>query len=553
MEHPRRFARLGRAAYRLLAAALASALVATAVLDTDPESKPRASLFPPALAILDPALRDCLRRSGIVATVVAVGSVLLGVPLARAIARRRFWLRRPLAALACAPLAVPPLVTALGLRHLLGAENLTAAPPLSLRGALATGEGPGGAWLALIWTGLVRGVPLVAIVTAHALGRIDPLWEAAGRSAGATPRALRRDLARPLIRGAVWRAAAVVFGLTLFDPGAPLILDLRRTLGYQLALGATGGEPARTAVLAILGALLALAAVGLARWAGAEIRTDPPRSRPPRASWLLASWLVAMLATWLAFAWLPVAGLLGGLVPGPPDSTLDPGSLVAFPAARRAMLDSLVLGVLVATLGLLVAVLVPAGRRPVATPWGSIAGILLVPSATALALLPVPLRAAAEWASLPGFARAASRLDPVSMPGLALTLALIAAWRPALAEALAAARGRWRTEFADAAAALGASRRRAWLDLAWPMLAPPVVRAWAMVAGCAACDASAALLLAPTDRFRPIGPTILALWDDPAAGRTVVALATVAAITCGLASSVGLTAADRQEGPSRAQ
>jgi ABC-type Fe3+ transport system permease subunit len=541
----------------MLAAALVSALIATAVLDSPVlgESKPRASLFPAALAILDPMLGLGLRNSALAALIVTVGSVLIGLPLARGIARWRFWMRQPLAVLTFATLAVPPLVTALGLRRLLRTDELSILLPLGYGETMATGGGLGGGWLALVWAGLVRGVPLITLVVSQALRRVDPLWEDASRAAGASSWALWRSQVRPLIRGSVARGAAAVFGLTLLDPGAPLVLDLRRTVGYQLALGVAGGEPARTAVLAMLGAALAIAATVLARLTGADLRALPPRSRPRRATWRRAPWLVAMLLVWLAVAWLPLAGLLQDYAPNPAIPRLDLAGSLAGPGVRQAVRDSCILGLVVATLGLLAAIGAGppgAAQRRLASPWGSAAAVMLVPMAVAFAILPIPLRALAEAGSLAWLGRAARWVDPMAVPGVALALALTAAWTPALAEALTAAHDRWRPEFTEAAVALGASRRRAWWDLAWPLMAPPVARAWVMAACGAACDASAALLLDFSDRFRPIGPAILALWNQPGGAGTAVALAVVGGAACALASSVGLSAADRQEGPSRA-
>jgi ABC-type Fe3+ transport system permease subunit len=533
MKGRRRFARLGRAACGLFASALAAALVLTAALDTDPRGGPRASLFPAALALLDPTLWSCLGRSVLVAGLVAAGSVLLGSLLAQSIMRWRFWMRRPLAALACATIAVPPMITALGLRRVFGPENL-------FPGASATAIGPGGAWLALIWAGLVRGVPLVALVASQALHRIDPVWEDAGRAVGASSFGIGWNLVRPLIRGAVARGAAAVFGLTLLDPGAPLILDLRRTLGYQLVLGTSGGEASRTAVLAILGALLALAALALARLAGPDIRIERPRHRPRAASWRRAPWLVGLLVAWLVFATLPLASLLRDLAPVQAGSHLGTLGALIGPPARQALRDSCVLGVLVATLGLIAARLAGPVRQRAASPWGAPAAVLVVPLAVALASWPIPLRAAVAWGLPTWLGRAALLIDPLTAPGVALTIALVAAWSPALGAALAAARDRWRPESADAAIALGASRRRAWFDLALPRLAPPLARAWVLVACCAGCDASATLLLAPTSRFRPIGPAILAAWSDPAGTPTALTLTAVAAIVSLLTASLTL-------------
>ena len=128
-----------------LAAASVAALVAApllamgpaAVLDRGPSGSVRATVLYLALAAFDPFVWGCVWHSVTVATVVSFASWLGGVWLARALERRRFWGRRPLAAVAMASLAVPPLFSAIGLRGLLA----------------QWGPWPGDAelWLAWIW------------------------------------------------------------------------------------------------------------------------------------------------------------------------------------------------------------------------------------------------------------------------------------------------------------------------------------------------------------------------------------------------------------------
>lgn len=545
-----------------LVAAPFAALAASAVVDMGPGSKARASLFPAALALFGPATWDAVAHSGAIALVVALGSRLLGVPLARAAVRRWFWGRAPLASLAFSVAAVPPLVTALGMRRLLGPGAFL--DPAEQLGPLPAHGPPGATWLALLGVGLIRGVPLVALAAARALEAIDPAWEDSARSVGASPRGIARAVARPLIRPAVLRAVAAVFGLTLLDPGAPLALGLRRTIGWSLVEAAGGAEPATASVLAVLASALAAAPFALA-WRLGPPDATRPRWRRERASWRQIPIALGALVAWSGCAWLPVATLAaeaaaGGSVPssaGPTDLARQLGVSFTDPIARAALADSAALGAVVATAGLILAMGLGRPRPaagPPAVPWAAL--VLAVPAAVGLGRLPALLGAAAASGSLPELARVlrglARAIDPLATPGVAAGLALIWAWTPRLARSWSAARARWRPEYADAATVLGGSGRWARFRLAAPLVGPPVLAAWLFVAAAAACDAGASLLLCPTGTFRPITPTLIVLQDTPGAAQLGATLALIAALlpaaAFAVSSSAGRPGADRQGG-----
>src|SRR4051794_1805740 len=160
------------------------ALVPSALIDVGPGGASRATAFYLALAASDPFTWECAPQSLTMAVVVAAGSLALGVGLARALGRWRFWGRRPLGALGGPPLAVPPLFAAIGLDGL--ADRLGIAHS-------TLGEH----WCGLLiwlWAELIGGVALVALVTRSALERIDPDWEDAARLAGADRRRIWRTV-----------------------------------------------------------------------------------------------------------------------------------------------------------------------------------------------------------------------------------------------------------------------------------------------------------------------------------------------------------------------
>jgi ABC-type Fe3+ transport system permease subunit len=209
-------------------------------------------------------------------------------------------------------------------------------------------------------------------------------------------------------------------------------------------------------------------------------------------------------------------------------------TLPADPVAGPAIAASAVLGALAATLALTLA---SRGRLVDHRPAGSgrlVEALRLLPPlvlALGIGMLPSLLRLAAGPAgpvagAIGGPARVvADWLDPYLTPGVALVLALAAGRLPLAAAGVSEARRRWRPEYGDAAASLGASRGRWIRGLAVPRIAPALAGSWALVAALAATDVPAALLLAPSSALRPAGPTLLSLLDLPGAGPTAAALA----------------------------
>ncbi len=93
------------------------AILPAAVLDVgpEPESRIRFSLFPLALAALDPLVWTCVWNSLAVACIVALGSLVIGVAVGGLVTVFRFWGRPALAALIIAPAIVSPAFLALGI------------------------------------------------------------------------------------------------------------------------------------------------------------------------------------------------------------------------------------------------------------------------------------------------------------------------------------------------------------------------------------------------------------------------------------------------------
>lgn len=540
----------------LLALAPLAALGVATLVDLGPGGSLRGSVLYIALEVFDPYVWACLWNSLTVAIVVTFGSWLLGVALARMIDRWRFWGRGALWMLSCVPLSVLPLLGAIGLRHW-----------LSQAGAW----GVAWAWLAWVWVGLAYGVPIVALATRSALRRVDPVWEDAARVHGASPRQIWWTIVWPVARPEAARAVAAVFTLTLLEPGAPLVLGLRRTLAYQVveaALGSTDLLP-RAAGLALWG--VALAALGrlLVRWWSRVSWPAPPLAhdrRGRRAGWLRGLGLTVLIGGWNALALAPIVSLVSISLAPPAGSSSAALRFPAFAARLRADSEverlacvSLALGAGAATIGLVLASSLAMRATGYGSRWASaVRRLAALPEAVpplalgvGAMLIPVLLAgtAATGSGSTAGSAlrRLSEWLDPYTAPGVLLVAALAVLAIPRLSAALELVRDDARAQLAEAARTLGASPRQARRSLFRLRLGGAPASAWLVSATLAACSLAPALLLAPTAEARPIAPVVLALADQPGTGLLRSADLATVAVALNLAAFV--LAARRRAGP----
>ena len=504
----------------------ALALVPAAFLDRGPDGAVHPTLLPVALTALDPFVWDAVRNSVTLAAAVAAAAMVIGVGLARAMVRARFWGRPVLAAVGVAPLVIPSVVTALGLRLALGRLGMWPGVALTARTGLPADLG---AWIGWFWTAMATAVPLVALTAASALARVEPGWEDAARLAGASRRRIWRTLIWPVIRPSVARGAGTAFTLTLIDPGAPLLLGLRRTLAFQLVESARGPGPTpRAAVLALAALGLAVAGQVLLGWWGGPPTpraADPPRFRARQARWPRASALALFLGGWAVLAWLPALAVLRKGAAG-----RSIRAAWADPIASRLIANGAALGLAVVAIDLVLAWALHAraerrrGRTssPALAAWPGWfpplalgAGALVLPGLLMMAADGLRAGHGPERV-VRGLEVLSEGLDPEVVPGLLLALSVAAVHFPFLARAVEVSRGRLRPILSDAAIGLGASPRAArrsspgWLA----GTGGPLLLTFAL----AATNLAPALLLAPTAESRPIAPGLLALADEPADG-----------------------------------
>ncbi len=560
---------LGRAISRMFEFALCLAvlapllaLVPATVCDIGPapDSRVRLSLFPAALTALDPLVRTSLWNSVMAALVITVAALVIGVTLGRLADGPGFWGRPVLWAAVSAPAVFAPAFLALGVVALCGPEPARRLVAIAV--ALGIPESESQAtwrWVAWVWGATIQGAAVVGWTTRSVLRHSQGHAADAARLGGMRPLKAWWTLTWPVLSPSLARTACLVFVINLADPGAPLLLGLRRTLGFQITASLLGPDPfPRSTVMAWMIAAIGLACGLLAARAsssraapGMAERTgyrpvDVPRSR---AAWprVLLSWL--MLGGWSLLAWAPVLGLLrlGSLPVAATEGALPADGLSIIALLRRWTAEPA--GALLARsalVGLVVGVAAwvlawrpcrescgPSARRRrhaallVAMPPLAVGVGILALGQTALlgarycsGTLYAP--GAVYW--LQGIAVA---FDPVACPGLALYAGVMLACLPRGIAGRPAGSGREQAvaHQLDQLRLCGAVRTRAAGQI-WSRargISPRLILLWGVLTATAV---SPAMVLVPSLQESPLGPGIVMLANQPGdARRQAAALA----------------------------
>jgi ABC-type Fe3+ transport system permease subunit len=568
---------IGRATTSVLGLILLApvlALLPAAVLDIGPgpESRTRFSVFPLALAALDPLIWTSLWNSVAAAVIVAVGSLLIGGPLGGVVARFRSWGRPVLSASITAPAVVAPGLFALGLLGLFDPSGPRGIG--SVVDSIVRAEGYSARmwpWLVWVWAALIQGVALVVLTTTSAYGRLHSFGQDAARLAGARPPRVWWTLTWPALRPSVVSAVYLVFMINLADPAAPLVLGLRRTLGFQMVATALGPDPfPRLAAIALIVLAITLAGRTLVWWRGRslfdpDIAPGDDRDSHDRqtqiAAWPPSAVSFLILGCWSLLAWVPVGGLMrvGLARTAYPDNAHSLARLGIVDLLRRLTTDpaprllahSALLGLGVVALLCLLAWRPSRGRGPagaMARGWRSVVAFLavlvppLVAGAGVLALGRTAMLSSRFFAASLDWTRAGLWMeriglafDPFVFPELVLFVGACLAFLPRRLAIRLEPPGRddASARRIDQIRIAGAGRGPAvWHVWRWARAIPlPTMVLWGTLVATAITPA---LVLAPTLASRPIGPGIVVLIDQPDDSRAQASTLALAAIVVDL-------------------
>ena len=208
-------------------------------------------------------LRRAALNSLLVASGVALLSVLMGAPLAFGVARTAMRGKRLVQATVVISLVSPDFLLAMAYIALAGPN--AGYFNVVLRHTLGLGDGPGplnifSLW-GLIFTALPHGVSYVFLALVPALRNLDPALDEAARVQGARPWSAVRDIMIPLLRPALLSGALLAFAGCLAMYGPPQMLRLNvLTISIREALLQLDFKAASVASLALISvSLVALA------------------------------------------------------------------------------------------------------------------------------------------------------------------------------------------------------------------------------------------------------------------------------------------------------
>ena len=347
------------------------------------------------------------------AALSAVGSVLVAVPLARALARRRFWGRNLLVTAMGAPFLLPVLVAVLGLLAIWGRNGVLSTALTAIGAERLNIYGMTG----VVMAHLFFNIPLVTRLLLQGWATIPAEHFRLGAQLGFGARARFRLIELPMLRAVL--------------PGAGLLVFLLCITSFAIALTLGGGPKATTVELAIYQAirfdfdlpragLLALIQTGLCLGV-ATIAMLTGRAGEARAGMIRPVAMMGGAGRWLDFTVIActtvfLAGpVVAVIVRGVPALIDLPSSVIE--AAIRSILVAISSALLSVSAGLMIAIgLVRIGlARPVLARLGE--GAMLI----VLAISPFVL--ATGW-----FILLRGHVDPfaIALPMVVLINALMA-------------------------------------------------------------------------------------------------------------------------------
>ena len=197
-------------------------------------------------------------RVAVLATVI---NAAVGIPLAYALARRRFRGKAVLDLLVTLPLVLPPTVTGYYLIVLLGRRGWLGAPLYQ-----ATGWTVAFTWYAAVIAATVMALPLLVRTARAAIESVDRDLEKAAYTLGRSEWRTALEVTLPLARNGILAGLVLAFARALGEFGATLMLAGNipgRTTTVPLAIYTAVQTGESGAALTLVGILTALSCVVL--------------------------------------------------------------------------------------------------------------------------------------------------------------------------------------------------------------------------------------------------------------------------------------------------
>ena len=196
-----------------------------------------------------------------VAVLATALNAVVGIPLAYALARRRFRGKAALDLLVTLPLVLPPTVTGYYLIVLLGRRGWLGAPLYQ-----ATGWTVAFTWYAAVIAATVMALPLLVRTARAAIESVDRDLEKAAYTLGRSEWRTAIEVTLPLARNGILAGLVLAFARALGEFGATLMLAGNipgRTTTVPLAIYTAVQTGDSGAALVLVGILTALSCVVL--------------------------------------------------------------------------------------------------------------------------------------------------------------------------------------------------------------------------------------------------------------------------------------------------
>ncbi len=212
------------------------------------------------------ATRQAILMSVVLSLATVVGCALVGVPLALLLDRVDLPGRRAFAAVAVAPMLLPPLVGTIAFIFLYGESGIVTRAIVRTLGLSEAPYRLRGFWAILLFH-VYTIYPFFFIFTNAALKRLDPSLEEAARTLGAGSLGRLTRVVLPALRGAIGAAGILTFMTSMASFSAPYLFGgTLRVLPLQIYEAKINNDLALATVQTVLLAALSLVALVAFAW-----------------------------------------------------------------------------------------------------------------------------------------------------------------------------------------------------------------------------------------------------------------------------------------------